>query len=210
MSDEEVLAVLDAEDAFPLEEVERSRRRAWILSFAKPMSHGAEFGVFRGHFSEVIARTIRPKRLYLVDPWTKLGEKFEWGDTAYTNFNRLTTAQALADTKRRMIPFQAETRVQLLEDTTEGFCANFALFADRGLDFAYLDTSHTYDDTLRQLIEIEGILADDGVIMGDDWYSDRAHRHHGVFRAVHQFVRDYSFEIVVAGSDAQYCIRRAL
>jgi len=179
-----------------------------VLSYARKGGIGAEFGVFRGHFAAVIAQELAPTRLFLVDPWTKEGELFDWGPLAYTNFNALTTAQAFLDTRHRMETYATTCDVVYVEDYCENFCANFAQFSDAKLDFVYLDTSHTYDDTSAQLDLIPTILQPDGVILGDDWFPNVAHEHHGVMRAVNEFVKRDNYQIVAAGQDDQFCLRR--
>ncbi|WP_208349203.1 class I SAM-dependent methyltransferase [Pseudaestuariivita rosea] len=187
------------EDKFPHEEI--AERRKWILRYAKKGGVGAEFGVFRGHFSAVIGRVLKPKKLYLVDPWEKLGERFNWGNGNYTNNNQLTTAQAKADALRRT---QHLDNIEIIEDFEENFLTSLT----EKLDFVYLDSSHHYDDVVRTLPMIDKALAKGGVIFGDDWYSNPKH-YSGVCRAVNEFVKKADYEIVAAGYDAQFCIRRA-
>jgi hypothetical protein len=197
-------AVPPEEDTYPAEAIARGPRRRWILDHAKTGGVGAEFGVFRGHFAAEIADHLRPARLYLVDTWTTDGERFGWGDVPETNHDRLTTSQALADTRARMAPFRRRTEIEIVEDTTVAFCARLA----SRLDFAYLDTGHRYDSTLAELEAIAAVIADDGVIMGDDWITDPGHPHAGVLRAVNDFVRRRDFEVVAAGAEMQWCIRK--
>jgi tetratricopeptide (TPR) repeat protein len=185
-----------------------AERRRWLLSFARKGGIGAEFGVFRGHFAAVIARELAPTRLFLVDPWTKEGELFDWGPDPYTNFNTLTTAQAFLDTRHRMEEHASLCDIVYVEDYCENFCRNFDRFSERKLDFVYLDTSHNYHDTLVQLDLLDSIIQPDGVIMGDDWAPDVTHPHHGVMRAVHEFVKRADYQIVIAGPHAQFCLRR--
>jgi len=193
-------------DDYPLYEVQKTFRRAWILEHAKVGGTCAEFGVFRGHFSEVIARVLAPETLYLVDPWTTGATVFEWGDHPHsmklTRNNTLTTKEAMEETRARVARYPA---VKLVEQTLEDFCRGYT---GKPLDMAYLDTSHTYDDTVLQLDLIASILAPDGLICGDDWEADPAHPHHGVFRAVNEFVKKTEFQFVAAGPDNQFCIRR--
>src|SRR5215472_5669175 len=94
-----------------------AERRKWLLSYARPNSVGAEFGVFRGHFAAVIARELKPKKLFLVDPWTKSGERFGWGPDPYTNYDNLTTAGALLDTRHRMRSFERRCNIVYVEET---------------------------------------------------------------------------------------------
>lgn len=189
--------------------VEDLQSRAWVLSFAKSGGRGAEFGVFRGHFAKVIAETLRPKMLYLVDPWTKLGEKFEWGnDSLWTNRNSLTTLEAKEDCRLRMQFYLEAGAAELVEDTSLTFCTHLRAMG-KTLDFVYVDSTHDFDGTLEELVAIDAILSEDGVILGDDWNPDPALLHHGVFRAVHQFIRTFDYEIVAAGQARQFCLRRS-
>jgi hypothetical protein len=198
---------------YPIEEVERTKRRAWILRYAKKGGICAEFGVFRGHFSEVIAETLSPSVLYLIDPWRKGGVAYDdWGNHPFvlkmTRNNTLTTKEAMEETAARVKRFGDS--VILYEDWLNAFCEKFPSFSSRPLDFAYLDTSHTYENTLMELEQLSTILAPDGVICGDDWEPDPNHQHHGVFRAVHEFVKAHDYKIVATGADSQYCIRPAV
>ncbi len=196
------------EDTFPAEELERMPERCWVLPFAKTGGVGAELGVFRGHFAAEIAARVRPSKLYLVDLWTRLGPRFDWGDDPYilryTNNNRLTTEQALSDARMRLAPHRDAVDVEFVEASTVEFCDGLTT----ELDFAYLDTSHQYESTLVELEALGGVLAEGGVIIGDDWYGDPSHPHAGVLRAVNDFLRHREFELVWAGPGAQWCIRR--
>ncbi|HET7681518.1 MAG TPA: class I SAM-dependent methyltransferase [Xanthobacteraceae bacterium] len=192
----------------PIDLAAIAERRSWLLSYARPGGIGAEFGVFRGHFAAVIARELKPRKLFLVDPWTKSGERFGWGPDPYTNFDRLTTAEALRDTRHRMSPYESTCEIVYVEERLQDFARNFDTHSDKKLDFAYLDTSHTYEDTLEELRFLAEIVADDGVILGDDWIPVIGHRHHGAMRAVNEFLKQSDYQLVVAGQDAQWCLRR--
>ena len=190
---------------FPQHEIERIHRRLWILDHAKKGGVGAEIGVFRGHFSEPLGRILQPRVLYLVDPWTKLGETFGWGeDSAYTGYGKLTTRYAYLDTLRRVRDLK-DVEVRAIE----AYAGEFIARLEEQLDWVYLDASHDYQSTLNELKMIDDVLVQDGVILGDDWQPARNHIHHGVFRAVHEFIRTRRYEIVAAGPAAQWCIRRA-
>lgn len=182
----------------------RAEDRSWLLANAKKGGIGAEIGVFRGHFAAVIARELKPKKLYLIDPWTKTGERFGWSDID-TNQDRLTTKQAMRETIDRMRPFASDSEIIFAEQWFADFAATYP---GPKFDFVYLDSSHSYEGTREELSLLDLIIADDGVIMGDDWTPDPAHRHHGVMRAVHEFIKERNWHIVVAGPGLQYCLRR--
>ena len=50
------------------EPTRRARARAALLRRLPARSTGAEIGVWKGDFSALILDTVRPARLYLVDP----------------------------------------------------------------------------------------------------------------------------------------------
>jgi hypothetical protein len=185
-----------------------AEQRRWLFSLVPHHGVGAEIGVFRGHLSEVIASECKPRKLFLVDEWTMIGERFGWGGVSYTNYDQLTTADALRDTKDKMAKYERDCEVVIVEENSCIFAENFAKYSDCPLDFAYLDTSHKYPDTKIELEAIAKILAPDGLILGDDWIPDPTHQHHGVMRAVNEFVKSHDFQIVLAGQANQFCLRR--
>jgi hypothetical protein len=192
------------EDVFPHEEI--AERRRWILRYAKKGGVGAEFGVFRGHFSSVILSELSPSKLYLVDPWTKQGkEYFNWGEPPYemdyTNFNKLKISEAKRDAEERVKPYGDV--VDIVEEFEDVWLNEFS----GKLDFVYLDSSHFYKDTIKTLSLIHKVLSEDGVILGDDWYEDAGH-YSGVCRAVNEFCKTHNYEIALAGQDAQFYLRR--
>ncbi|MFN4153525.1 MAG: class I SAM-dependent methyltransferase [Paracoccaceae bacterium] len=193
-----------SETRFPMPpgEMGRLEARRWILNMVAPGSTGIEIGVFRGHFSGLICEVARPRKLYLVDPWTKLGETFGWGK-AYTNFDTLTTEAAKTEAIARVSRFPAVDAV-FIEDTFPACAAQIT----GPLDFAYLDASHKYGPTLNELMHLKDMMAPGGLILGDDWAPDPQNQHHGVFLAVQDFTRNSGWDIVAAGPGAQWALRR--
>ncbi|MFA3920768.1 class I SAM-dependent methyltransferase [Ruegeria hyattellae] len=181
---------------------ERLARRRWVLKHAGTGGVGAEIGVFRGQFSALICEIAKPRALYLVDPWTTLGETFGWGKE-YTSFDKLTTLSARQEAQARVADFP-EVTCHMIE-------ATYPACQDRlpdQLDWAYLDASHKYEPTLNELRHLDSHVTPDGVIMGDDWDPNPESAHYGVFLAVQQFVRESAWEIVAAGHGRQWVLRR--
>ena len=196
------LAALAAATPFPDGERKRLKRRRWILNRLSPGGIGAEIGVFRGHFTDLICEVAAPSKLYLVDPWGKMGETFGWG-REYTNFGALRTADARREAELRAARW-GTGEVVVIED-------HYPSCSDRivdQLDWAYLDASHHYEATVQELDAIAAQVRPDGQILGDDWHAAPGHQHHGVFRAVQDFCRRTDWRIVAAGPGAQWCIRR--
>lgn len=198
----DIIQTIEARFPMPPGEISRLAARRWILNYVPTGGTGIEIGVFRGHFSSLICDVVRPRKLYLVDPWTKLGETFGWGK-AYTNFDTLTTEAAKAEATARIAQFP-DIQSVIIEDTFPACSAQIT----EPLDFAYLDASHKYKPTLNELVHLKDMMAPGGVILGDDWAPDPQNQHHGVFLAVQEFTRNSDWQIVAAGPGAQWALSR--
>lgn len=196
-------------DAFPpLEAVERSdihrlNGRRQIASLIPKRSVGAEIGVFTGVFAEFLMAKTRPKRLTLIDPWQKAhGELFPtWGD--YTAQGTLSTeaARKAAELRATKLP----GKVEVVEEFSTIWLGGQE---HASLDWVYLDATHKYDAVLEDLRAIEPVLKKDGIICGDDCWTDPGASHFGVFRAVRDFCIERPFEIFRIDHHGQYALRR--
>ena len=196
--------IRDTEARFPMPEgeIRRLEDRRWVLELLPKGGVGMEVGVFRGHFSALICDIVRPRKLYLVDPWTTIGETFGWGK-AYTNFDTLTTAAARDEAAARVALYPG-TECALVESM-------YPTCADRiadPLDWAYLDASHKYQSTLNELRVLDRQVKPDGMILGDDWDPRPEAQHHGVYVAIREFLSEGRWDLVKAGPGRQWAIRR--
>jgi hypothetical protein len=201
----DALRRIDAQYPYPQRETDRIRLRQWITACARRNGIGAEIGVFRGRFSEVLLKSLTPRRMYFVDPWRRLGDTFKAPDEYawMTCNNTLPTEVALEEAMLRASLYPA-TQSTFIEDYFPG-CAGE--IPDR-LDWIYIDSSHRYEATLAELKQADAMLAPGGVILGDDWDPNPAAPYYAVVRAVNDFVRQSGFEFVAAGPGFQWCIRR--
>jgi SAM-dependent methyltransferase len=144
----------------------------------------AEIGVFRGQFSEKILSVTKPRELHLIDVWWELyGEHYpDWG--AYTDHGELPTRQAYEDTLSvvQRCAGKAVVKVHVGDD-----CEILETFPDGYFDWVYLDSSHQYEDTLRELEILSRKVKPDGVISGDDWKDDPVDPNHGASVAIQEF-----------------------
>lgn len=203
MTPDDILRDSHARWPMPEGEVERMKKRRWVLELLPKGGIGAEIGVFRGHFSDLICRIAQPGKLYLIDPWTTLGETFGWGK-AYTNFDTLPTLVAREDARAHVARHPGVECVLL--EATYPACAE--AITDP-LDFAYLDASHKYDPTLRELRAMDRQVKPEGWLVGDDWDERPDSQHHGVYLAIQTFVAETDWRIVEAGRGRQWALRRA-
>jgi methyltransferase family protein len=183
----------------------QKERAEMLIRFLPRNSIGAEIGVFRGEFSATIIRAIEPRELHLVDPWDiAYGANYpNWGD--YTEHGALTTARAFAETVSRTTSGR-KTKVIVVKDFSAPWLATMP---DGYFDWIYLDSTHTYDDTKQELALSARKVKPEGVICGHDFEIRRHELHHGVFRAVTEFVRKGEYELIWAGPQQQWALRRS-
>ncbi|HEX3981817.1 MAG TPA: class I SAM-dependent methyltransferase, partial [Acidimicrobiales bacterium] len=124
-------------------------RREDFLKSLPRQAVAAEIGVFRGEFTEFIFTTNRPSELHLIDVWWELhGEFFPMWGGAYTEFGQLSTRQAYEEVLAIVERLQEDckTTVHVGDDLSI-----LAGFPDQYFDWVYLDTSHQYEQTLKEL-----------------------------------------------------------
>lgn len=191
---------------FPENEIKRLSARLWILDYLPKNSVGCELGVFRGHFSEKIIEKINPQIYFMVDPWRLLGKTFNWRNphSEYLGHGSLTTQYAYDDACRRISRFIHSNDIRVVENFSQKFLSTI----DIKFDFFYLDTTHTYNQTTLELGLMDTLLSKDGIIAGDDWNPLPKHVHHGVFRAVNEFIKVNDYQLVASGPAGQWAIRR--
>lgn len=182
----------------------RIEERKELIRYLLPKNGvGAEIGVFSGLFSRELARITQPKKLYLVDAWhLKHGERFAWCGP-YGADGAIETNAALEAAKARTLFMgdKVETVISFSLDWLNAIPNDF-------LDWAYLDTSHKYEDTKAELLSLSRKITSAGVIMCDDCVVNRASPRHGVFLAVTEFVKTSPFEIVFMDK-SQVVLRRS-
>ena len=178
----------------------------FILDFIPPNSVGAELGVFTGLFSSVLARERKISRVTFVDAWWEaFGDYFpDWG--AYTDYGRIGTRKAYEVAKKRIYGSRLPNRVVEVGSVYDWLRSQ----PNRSLDWVYLDTGHAYEETKRDLELLDLKIANNGLIMGDDWQIERDNFHHGLFLGVTEFLRSYNFELILCGKCSQWILRRTL
>lgn len=182
-------------------EIRSARTRGPIVADLLPKGGvGAELGVFKGRFSPVLLRASEAERLHLVDPWYLLTPEWHWGVGDRSTVNAV---------RRILQRFRTEIEAGRVEVHVGNDLDVLRGMADHSLDWAYLDSSHAYEHTVEELALLDRKVRPGGVIAGDDWRPDPDHPHHGVYRAVTEFLQANEYELRYADAgNRQWAISR--
>ena len=148
-------------------------------------SIGVEIGVLNGDFSERILQRIKPKRLYLIDPYETGGNKYESG---------LTTAYSTEfDYEKILERFKSEISTQQVTLFRNYSHDIVHKFKNNLFDFIYIDSSHLYEDVKKDLEDWLPKLKTNGYMCGHDYVEIE---NFGVILAVDEFIVKHGFEWV--------------
>jgi Methyltransferase domain len=161
-----------------------SNRLEMLHTFAKNGSIGCEVGVWAGDFSELILRSIRPRKLHLID--------IEIQDGVRSRFNQAGISSVL--------------------DIREGDSSTMLKqFPNGYFDWIYIDGDHSYEgvkcdaDVAVDKIKADGFLFFNDYKMGDHNYPNIFYPY-GVIRVVNNLCLNNNFEMLVFTFQAQmYC-----
>jgi len=181
-----------------------TQRREDFLKILPRYSVGAELGVFKGEFSEQILKKVKPREFHMIDVWWHTyGDVFpDWG--AYTDFGKLRTRDAYEQASKTAAKFKTRTEIHVGEDLDI-----LNEFPDQFFDWVYVDSSHAYEHTRKELSVIDRKIKPTGMITGHDWQPDPAHIHHGVYKAVREFCDQFQWKIFYLDRHTQWALKKA-
>ena len=139
----------------------------------------AEAGVDEGNFSESILTLNKPKRLHLIDSWGS--ERF-----GENKFNKVQSR------------FMAQIESGQVVINRGVSYDELGKFPDAYLDWVYLDTSHAYEDTVKELEVSRLKVKAGGLIAGHDYTTGNIRKglRYGVIQAVNEFCLKYDWEMI--------------
>jgi hypothetical protein len=175
------------------------RRRKLFAEVLPRGAVGAEIGVFKGNLSRFILEVNRPTRLHLIDPWWTMSATWDWasGDKSTARSFAIIVLNLLEPIGSGQVQIHIGDDLQILRQFEDGY-----------FDWVYVDTSHQYAHTRQELRILENKVKAQGIIAGDDWFPDPRHEHHGVYRAVTEFLAENGGWSLVFSDDEQWAIRR--
>lgn len=149
----------------------------------------AELGVFRGDFSAEILNRTHPKTLYLVDLFEGVMRS---GDRNGENVIAIDMREEMRNVRKR---FKANPEVVVIRSCSWKW---LALCKAASLDWIYIDTSHNYEDTQKELLHSWDVVKPRGFICGHDY----SHHFPGVMCAVNEFVQRYGMDLELFSGDS--------
>jgi hypothetical protein len=142
---------------------------------------GAEIGVDKGIFSEVLAKDNPQLRLYCIDPW-KIYRKYE----DIKDEHEINVRYGI--TQKRLAPYNCK----IIRKSSLGALDDFR---DGSLDFVYIDGNHTYDYVWEDINAWTKKVKIGGIISGHDYRSVR-HALVGVSRAVDKYMLEHNIKML--------------
>lgn len=161
----------------------------------------AEIGVYKGDFSRDILKFAKPSELHLIDGWwTVEGDEYEhpW----YSMVGQEADTRAAYGEVEALARDHSECIIQMGDDLEI-----LPTFADHYFDWVYLDSSHRYEHTVKELELLERKVKT--VICGHDWCPDPGAEHHGVYRAVTEFCARGDWHVTWTDDWDQWAIERS-
>jgi hypothetical protein len=180
-------------------------RRQFVLDLLPKRSVGVEIGVHRGDFSAELLRTVRPRRLHLIDPW-----RYE-ADTDYSEAwygGKASGGQAEMDERHQAVcaRFAAEIRSGRVVIHRAESGAVMAGFPENTFDWVYVDGNHYYEFVRQDLALAFERTKPGGHIAGDD-YAEAGWWQGGVRRAVDELAASRPGSLV-ALREGQFVFRK--
>jgi len=170
----------------PWNSYERQRERYEIIKpYIGNDSIGAEIGVYKGGFGEFLLPHCR--KLFLVDPWYRAGGFWK---SSIDNDSRVDTVVDILQ------KYKHEIEAGRLEVVIE-YSSNFLNSRPNDeFDFLYIDSSHRYEDTKKEIDIALRKVKSSGIILGDDCDSRPESRQYGVYRAIQETAQSGLAELV--------------
>ena len=168
--------------------------RLHMLDLMPKDARVAEIGVAFGEFSKEIFHRCAPKKFLLIDSWGS--ERYQEGFESIQNQFKYEIGR---------------NRVEILRGLSTTVLSGLSAGA---FDWAYIDTNHTYDTTLQELILCEKIVGDKGRISGHDFCTGNVIGAipYGVVEAVTRFCKEHGwkFEYLTVESHGHFsfCLKK--
>lgn len=169
--------------------ITHTENRRDILHILPKNAVCAELGCMKGDFSWYILNITRPQRFFMIDPYWKAYGDFFYGKnkrSTVASFNKAIEKVRSLD-NYNVVTFVIEYDTVFLHD-----------YPDHFFDWVYIDTTHSYEDTIKEMNLLKHKVKQDGFICGHDYKSKRKD-HAGLTVALHEWLnmhQEYEFSYI--------------
>jgi hypothetical protein len=160
-----------------------------IEKIINPNSIGCELGVFKGDFSDILIKSNKFIKLYLVDLFDG---NVQSGDTRGNNVEIINGQELHGIVLRK---FKDNSKVFIVKQDSISFLLGFP---NEYFDFIYIDTTHQYEQTKNELNIAFEKVKKNGIIAGHDY--NQIHFHE-VCDAVNEFSKDKDLKLNLTSED---------
>lgn len=150
-----------------------------ITNLLNENSIGCELGVFEGDFSEILIQSNKFTKLFLVDIFN--GEASNFG-------KEYKDASVLENQVKNR--FKEYSSIEIIKNDSLSFLISLP---DNSLDFIYIDTVHSYDQTKLELEESYRVIKNNGFVCGHDY----CEMFSGVIQSVQEFISKHNLQTIV-------------
>jgi hypothetical protein len=172
-----------------------------ITSIIKDNLIIAEIGVLNGDFSKEFLK-LNPSILYLVDIWSGI---INSGDENGNNIKEWNLKECYNNVKNK---FNKNSNVKIIKENSISFLENCQ---NDYFDIIYLDTTHEYEDTIKEFNSAWPKIKKGGYLMGHDFdITDKCNNklNFGVDKAIFEICLEKKIKITALAFDG--CISFAL
>jgi len=167
-----------------LREINQNRSRVFLLQTMPKNSVCAEIGVNRGNFSKLILKIVKPKKLYLIDPWTHFSGVKQNEAKSDENYNK-TLKRVKNEIESGQVILKKGSSLDVLTE-----------FEDNFFDWIYVDGDHRYEFVKKDLELSYSKVKKNGFITGDDYNNQWGPMKKQVAKAVDEFINKDIVEVV--------------
>lgn len=155
---------------------------------------GAEIGVERGLYSEVLLKANPHLHLYSIDPW--LASVYEPGIHA-VDYDQEKIESYYEIAKKRLAPYK---NCEIIRKESLVAAKDFA---DGSLDFVYIDGNHNFINIACDLHTWKKKVRLGSIVSGHDYAYYRLNKHNHVKHVLHGYTASYGITpFFVVGADA--------
>ena len=151
----------------------------------------AEVGVGYGYFSELLLQWLTPQKFIAIDTFAFTADTEPWKQTLLKDSNLSHKDYYKKKFHKEIEKGQLEIHAGLSWEMLEKL-------PDKSLDYLYLDAGHSYEEVVKDIVQVKKKVKDTGIIQFNDYtlFDAFAFTPYGVPKAVHEFMIEENYELL--------------